>query len=515
MEFLAIILGIAGLIWGVVLLVRGGLLAGCLAVMLAGTCFGLQFFRLSLGPIPVTIDRVMLLVLVGQYIVWRRFGWADPKPLGKPEVVLVLFALVMTISTISSDFMASNGQPVAWLVIYYLMPFAIYWIARQMAIGERTCTWLFASLAVFGVYLAVTSLAEHYEISWAVFPRYIIDTATKADAEFVGRARGPYLNPVGDGIALAICLGASLMLWPIVARNFREGEAPAEPVDMPTRFATSAARQEPRPPGITVDTSRMKQLSLIPLFLLLLAALYVTLTRSVWMGGALALALIIGLALPWSWRMPLLIGGLLMAVVVSTTQWERLMAFKRDKNLDAEKVAASVELRPVLAQIAWNMFCDRPLLGCGYGQYSKEHVNYLADRSTETVLEKGRPYVQHNVVLSLLTETGLLGVGLFLTLNALWIIDAWRLWRSWAAPLAFRQLGLLMLAAEGVYFVNGMFHDVSVVSMANMTLFFLAGINAGLRPEDQRNETDRAGLSRREETPAEGEAVMASSEHFA
>ena len=39
-----------------------------------------------------------------------------------------------------------------------------------------------------------------------------------------------------------------------------------------------------------------------------------------------------------------------------------------------------------------------------------------------------------------------------------------------------------MLAVLGTYFLNGMFHDVSAVPMANMTLFFLAGVTAGLRP---------------------------------
>jgi O-antigen ligase len=114
-----------------------------------------------------------------------------------------------------------------------------------------------------------------------------------------------------------------------------------------------------------------------------------------------------------------------------------------------------------------------------------------------------------------LTETGLLGLGLFLALNALWARDAWALWRSNCAPLPFRQMGLLLLAAEGVYFLNGMFHDVSVVSMANMTLFFLAGINAGLRPEIQKDEMGRALVARRKKTPAETEAVTASSDPLA
>jgi O-antigen ligase len=97
-------------------------------------------------------------------------------------------------------------------------------------------------------------------------------------------------------------------------------------------------------------------------------------------------------------------------------------------------------------------------------------------------LERGRGYIPHNVLFSLLTETGLAGLGLFLAMVFGWTRDAWRLWRTVALPLWARQQGLLMMIALGAYFINGMFHDVSVMAMMNLTLFFLAGVTAGLRP---------------------------------
>ena len=226
----------------------------------------------------------------------------------------------------------------------------------------------------------------------------------------------------------------------------------------------------------------MGQLLLVLVTLLLLAAIYCTLTRSVWMGGMLTLALAVGLALPWNWRLPLLGGGLLVAALAGRDAMGQLLAFKRDKALAAEKTAESVELRPIMAVVAWHMFLDRPLLGCGYSQYKTEHLNYLSDRSTDLPLERARGYIPHNVAFSLLTETGLVGLGLFAAMLVYWARDAWRLWRNAALPLWARQQGLLLLVALGVYLVNGMFHDVSVVPMANMTLFFLAGVTAGLRP---------------------------------
>jgi O-antigen ligase len=444
MESLFVIAAVAGVIWGAVVFLRGGLLGGCLAVLLAGTCFSVPFFKIELGPVPLTADRLLLLLLVGQYLLWRRWGLADPKPLGKPEIILIVFTGMMAASTFSHDWAASNYQPVSWLILYYLMPAVVYWIARQANYSERAVLALFGCLAAFGAYLAVTALAEYFKASWLVFPSYITTSAMDAKAEFVGRGRGPLLHPIGNGILLAICLSGTLCWWPRL--------------------------------------NRLGQLLLAPLVLLLLAGMYVSLTRSVWMGGLLTLALAVGLALPWNWRVPLLGGGLLAGLLLVAAQWENLVAFKRDEALGAEKTAESVELRPIMAVVTWHMFLNRPLFGCGYSQYKTEHENYVSDRSTGLSLERARGYIPHNVVFSLLSETGLVGLGLFLMMIGFWTRDAWRLWRDATIPLWARQQGLLMLIALGAYFINGMFHDVSAIPMANMTLFFLAGVTAGLRP---------------------------------
>ncbi len=444
MEAVAFIAGVVGLIWGTVVFLRGGLLGGCLAVLLAGTCFSLPFLKIEMGPLPLTADRVLLALLVVQYVLWRRWGWADPKPLGKPEILLLAFVGMMTLNTLSFDWQADNCQPVSRLIIFYLMPAAVYWIARQAKISQRALLTVFGCFAVFGIYLALTALAEYFKLWWLVFPPYIVATATEDKLEFIGRGRGPLLNPVGNGILLSVCLGGALMWWPRL--------------------------------------NRAGQLALLAIVLLLAAAIYSGMTRSAWMGGFLALALAVGLALPWSWRLPLLGGGVLAAVLVAATHWESLMAFKRDKTLSAEQTAESVELRPILAMVTWHMFLDRPLFGCGFSQYATEHRNYVSDRSTDMPLERGRDYIPHNVFFSLLTETGLVGLGLFAAMAVFWTRDAWRLWRDAALPLWVRQQGLLTMIALGAYFVNGMFHDVSVVPMANMTLFFLAGVTAGLRP---------------------------------
>ncbi len=248
--------------------------------------------------------------------------------------------------------------------------------------------WTFGTLTVFGVYLGFTAVAELTRQWWAVFPQYIAAPTT----EYFGRARGPFLHPAEMGIYLTICLAATLTFWPRLGRY--------------------------------------GQLLLLGFTALSVAGIYATLTRCAWMGGGLGLAIFVGLSVPRQWRNLLLGCGGLAGVVVLAVAWDSVWNLKRDVKLEASASADSAELRPILAKIAWDMFQDRPLQGCGLGQYDRERLPYLADRSSELPLEKALPYVQHNAFLALLVETGLIGMGLFVLLIALWIRNGWRVWRA-------------------------------------------------------------------------------------
>jgi len=441
MEALVAIGGIVALVWLAVVLLRGGLLGGCLAVLLAGSVFGHPLFNLPVGPVPLTADRLLWVLLLVQYALWRRLGLADPKPLGRAEIVLCVFVGVLVLSTLTHDWQSHNARAMSRLVFYFIMPLGIYWVARQSKLSQRSFQAILGFLSVFGIYLAVTAIAEQCQLWWLVYPKYI---ASPAHAEFWGRGRGPFLNPAATGFCQGVGLSATWLWWPRL--------------------------------------NRIGKLLLPVVSVLFGLGLYSTMTRSVWMGAGLGLFVLAALTIPRSWRVVILGGSVLAATLVATTQWEHLVAFKRDRGLSARYAAESVKLRPILAMVAWKMFLDRPLLGCGFGQYPDESVRYLADRSTELPLEKARPFHQHNVFLALLTETGLVGMGLFAALLMLWARDAWRLWKSPNAPSWARHQALLFLTLLGVYFPNAMFHDVSLIPMFNMLLFFLAGVTAGLRP---------------------------------
>jgi O-antigen ligase len=458
MQFLLLVAGLVALVWGSLLFYRGGLIAGCLAVLLAGCCFGHSFFHIDMRPLPITADRVLWVLLMAQFCLLWRWGRIEPLPLGKTEYVLAALLVVLFASTVTHDWHINSSQPMSRLLFYFFLPAGMYLVARGAPQTERTTTLLLASLAVFGLYLAVTAIGETRQIWSLVWPSYIRSTEFP---EFFGRGRGPLLNPAGCGMVQSICLCAALLLWP------RAGV--------------------------------FGRCVLLATALVTCYGIYCTLTRSAWIGGVLSLATLLALRLPRTWRLTVLGTAAIAGSVLVATQWEQLVSFKRDAQLTAAETADSARLRPLLAAVAWNMFLDRPLLGCGYGQYLEENSDYVEDRSTDLPLPKSRPYVQHNVWLSLLTETGLAGTLLFTALLVLWGRNAWRIEHDAVVPPWARAESLLFLAALAAYGANAMFQDVTIIPMVHMLLFTMAGLTEGLR----RQVTDgRAAARPRERSSA-------------
>ncbi len=131
MEIVLAILALAGALWGLILMVRGGLVVGALLSILAGSCFGHPFFKLALGPLPITSDRVLLVILALQYVVLRRWGCTDPKPPRAADWVLAAFFALLSASTLLSDWKYHNSQPMAQYLFLYALPMMMYWIVRR------------------------------------------------------------------------------------------------------------------------------------------------------------------------------------------------------------------------------------------------------------------------------------------------------------------------------------------------------------------------------------------------
>jgi O-antigen ligase len=275
---------------------------------------------------------------------------------------------------------------------------------------------------------------------WAVFPKHIADPASGIH---FGRARGPMVHAVSYGSYLGVCL---LAVWAWQWRFDNKG--------------------------------RLVLMALLPL---LAAGVFFSYTRSAWLGIALGMTIMLGLTLRGAWR-PLVLGTIVsVGLLLAVTKMDKLVEFDRGENIAHAR--SSVALRGDMAYLSWNMFLDRPLFGAGFDQFRNAKLPYLADRSSEFKVGYLRNYSHHNTLLSLLTETGLVGLSLFLAVLGGWGWAAWKLARSTEMPDWARAQGALLLGALGVYIAQAAFHELSYTAIDNVLLFTLAGLTVGLHAE--------------------------------
>ncbi len=430
MELILLTCFMAILVWGAVFLRMAGLWGCLLLTLVVGTVFGHSFFHFSM----FTSDRVLLGSCLLIYAAYRWLGLAEPKTWLSIDSVMLCFLIVMILSTFTSPWRLDNGAPVSKLLFFFILPICMYWLGRQVRLSPVGLRWMFGAFAILGIYLAVTSVAEKFELRWAVFPKYIADPNIQ---EFLGRGRGPLLNPSANGVLLTLGLSCALMFYPMYGKLGRIGV-----------------------------------IASLPIYLL---GIYCTLTRCVWMGGLAALSGITWLAMPKRFRIPFAIAIFSGGVSVVVLKSDSLSSFKRDKHVSVADMRQSAQLRPMLASFAFQIFQDRPLMGCGTGQYLTVVKDYLGDRKIDLPLQKAKQYVQHNIFLSLLSENGLLGMLPFSALLSCWTWWSWRLWKTKELALEYRQTGLVFLGFMAGYLWNGMFQDVLIMSMISMYLFFLAG----------------------------------------
>lgn len=426
---------ILAMVWGAVFFRYAGLLPACLVTLVAGICLGSEFFHASI----LTLDRGMWGVTFGLFLLYRRLGYVPRVSWTSVDAVTIAFLSFLVLSTLTHDWRWHDKLPATRLLFYYVVPFTMYLVAREVTVTSRGLRYVYLSIGIFGVYLGLTAVAEATGRYGLVFPRYI---ASPDHVEFFGRGRGPLLNPSGNGVLLATCLFALWMLWPhtrsIIGRS-----------------------------------------AIVAGSILIGAGVLATLTRCVWMGAGLGAMIILMLSLPVRYRKPVVVSIVALGSLMILANWQTLTAFKRDKNVSIADMKKSAGLRPILAYVAWEMFQDQPLMGVGFAQYKKWDKFYLGDRSTDLILEQVRPYHQHNVLLSLLTETGLIGMSLYTGMLLMWSQTAWQLWRNRQCSLETRQMGLLFLSSLSAYLVNGMFQDVAIVPMLHNLLFFLSGLTVG------------------------------------
>jgi O-antigen ligase len=442
MPIVALLAAAAGLVWAAIYARRGSLILGCAALVIVGYALGHTFWHVKIGPVTLTLDRVLLVAVFGAFLVQWKTKRLEAKPLAGCDWLLLALLGVLTASTLTSgtpDIVAPDGGTALWrLTMSFLVPAGLYWIARQSPLPQREWKSWLAGISLLGIYLAFTACAEITHQWSLVFPRYISDPTLGIH---FGRARGPDLNSASLGVYLTACLWSAWILRPY-ARPFLQ----------------------------------IVLLAAIPLMAL---GVFFTYTRSTWIGLIASGAVVATLQVPRRLRWPAFTMAGLIGGAVLATSWSNVVDLEREgTGLESHH---SIDQRESFAYVSWQMFNDNPLFGVGFGRFYDRKLPYLSDRSQDFELESLRPLHHHNTLLSLLTETGIIGLAAFVGLLIGWARAAWSLAKDEQLPAWTRGQGVLMLAVLANYLSSAVFHDLTLLPQQEWLLFLFAGMTLNLR----------------------------------
>src|ERR1700704_537340 len=442
MPVVAAVFAIAAATWGAICARRGSLLVGCGLLLAVGYALGHEFWNAKLGPIPITLDRVLLIGLVSAFAYQWRYGGLHIRPWTGSDWMLAAMLAVFTVSALlSGQPEITDGVTSKWgrLVTSFLIPALLYGIIPQLEITRRNWSQLLATLAVLGLYLACTGALEVAQRWSLVFPRYI---ANPELGIHFGRARGPELNSVSLGLYITACL---LCGWTL------------------SNFASR----------------RSGQLALLVALPIMAGGALFTYTRSTWIGLAASGLVVAAFYVPRHWRVPAIASAGVVGLIVMVGSWGQLLGIKREGTVEDSE--HSVTQRQSFAYVSWQMFCDHPVFGVGFGRFYDRKLPYLSDRSQNFELESLRPLHHHNTLLSVLTETGLVGIAAFIGVFVVWIRSGWRLATNVGTTSWTRAQGVLLLALIANYMCSAVFHDLTLLPSQELLLFVFVAVTVNLR----------------------------------
>jgi putative inorganic carbon (hco3(-)) transporter len=313
-------------------------------------------------------DRILIVAAIGT-VIFRAPAIRDsPSVTSKPiHWLLAATAAYILGSALAAGTFFEKDTMLRATDRVGIVPFLLFALTPVMFAARRHRTLLLQCLVGVGVYLSITALFETTGPKALVFPHFITNPAIGIHGD---RARGPFLEAVGNGTALYICLVAAVIA-----------------------AATWTVRWQRRVAIATV--------------LLCAAGLLFTLTRSVWIG-AMAATIVTMLAHPQlrRWLVPvaasaaLITAGTLAAVPGLATK-----ASERRSQQD------TVWDRLNLDRAALNMAEARPLFGFGWGSFKTEGVNYFEQADTYPLSATNLPV--HSAYFDHLAELGLVGTSLW------------------------------------------------------------------------------------------------------
>lgn len=415
---------------------RGDLVVGILGWFVAVMCLGEEFWRVE---VPfffnLTLPRILIVALVVAFAMMWALGRVRLLRVGTLGWVMLLLAGYFTVSAAATGWQTKAIATVHYRLIGgYWFAFAVFvlmlWSVRR-EVHVRWVLWFFFAVSA---YLCLTGWAEHFKVWALVWPSYISDPLRGIHW---GRARGPFLVSAAMGLACVFCFFSNTVLarhasrtirWPIYAVN-----------------------------------------------LALLPVIFWTKTRAVWLSLIVCGILWVAYSRRRLSRTAMVCGLAAAALLVVSINFPNIATPRREVGgvTDPEPIYVRIGL----ALITWEIVKDHPLTGVGFGHFRDVAPRYAADPASE-FFAFASTAMQHNNLLSIAAETGLIGLALYLVLLWLLLRESGQLWRrlppSAIGPIG-RDLVVLWWVLFAGWFIDGLFRETSVHPFANSLFFGLSG----------------------------------------
>jgi hypothetical protein len=341
------------------------------------------------------------------------------------------------VSALVSGFQTRSVVSVHYRLIGgYLFPFTVFVLVLHGFHGEGDFRRLGHFFAGLSVYLTFTGWCEHFGLDALVWPRFIMDPSVGIHW---GRVRGPFVMSAAMGLALVYCYFSNLVLARCLARG-----------RWLLYFANAA----------------------------MLPVIFWTKTRSVWL--AFVLCSLIWAAYSRRRTTRVVSVSALLALLVAVLNMENFLTPDRARGglTDTEPLL----LRIGLAQMTWDIVREHPLLGLGFGHFRDFAPSYARDPSSP-FYAFGSTALEHNNLLSIAAETGI--IGLVLYVGMIWALLRFsiRLYRKLpphAPGLISRDLLVLYWILAAAYLIDGTFRETSDNPFANSLFFGLSAVPAAL-----------------------------------
>lgn len=431
---------VGGVVFFVYYCVRGDLLSLVLIWFVTLICLHEELWRIPMPPFfSLTIPRIGIVVLAAVFILMGALGRLRLRRAWPISAFIVLLLAYFAISAFLSGFETRSVVTVHYKLIGgYVFPFTAFALILHAFRTERDFKRLTIFFAVVGLYLTFTGWCEEFDLSPLIWPRFIDDPNVGIHW---GRVRGPFVMSAAMGLALVFCYFNNLVL----ARNLHRGAW-----------------------------------LLYVLNVLMLPAIFWTKTRSVWLSLVVCSLIWAAYSRRKTTRVVSVCVLLSAALLIAAINMDNFVTSDRDKGgvTDTEPLL----MRVGLAQMTWHIVQDHPLFGLGFGHFRDYAPSYARDPSSP-YFAFGSSAMEHNNLLSIVAETGLVGLCLYLLLILAVLRASIRLFHKLppsARGFIGRDLLVLYWILAAAYFIDGTFRETSDNPFANSLFYGLSAIPVAL-----------------------------------